>query len=58
MKRMMTLSLGMIAMTSLGCASMKGKPAPDFTLSDLYGQKVTLSEFKGKPVVLCFWAVG
>jgi len=30
--------------------------APDFTLPDLSGQKVTLSSFKGKPVLLNFWA--
>jgi peroxiredoxin len=29
-----------------------GKPAPDFTLEGLDGQKVTLSSFKGKVVVL------
>jgi peroxiredoxin len=29
-----------------------GAPAPDFTLADLDGHPVTLSSFKGKPVVL------
>src|SRR5436309_2227965 len=29
-----------------------GKPAPDFTLHDLEGKSVKLSEFKGKIVVL------
>lgn len=29
-----------------------GQPAPDFTLPDLDGKDVTLSSFKGKPVVL------
>jgi peroxiredoxin len=29
-----------------------GKPAPDFTLKDLDGNSVTLSSFKGKPIVL------
>lgn len=33
-----------------------GKPAPDFTLKDLNGNPVSLSDFKGKPVVLNFWA--
>jgi len=32
------------------------EPAPDFTLVDLYGNTVTLSELKGKPVILDFWA--
>jgi peroxiredoxin len=29
-----------------------GQPAPDFTLPDLDGKQVSLSQFKGKPVVL------
>jgi peroxiredoxin len=30
--------------------------APNFTLKDLNGKTVQLSDFKGKPVVLDFWA--
>ena len=33
-----------------------GTPAPDFTLESLDGQKVTLSGFKGKAVLVNFWA--
>jgi len=33
-----------------------GAVAPDMTLTDLEGNKVTLSELKGKRVVLDFWA--
>jgi len=33
-----------------------GENAPDFTLRDLSGKDVTLSSFKGKTVVLNFWA--
>ena len=33
-----------------------GQPAPDFTLKDLDGQSVSLSQFKGKVVLLDFWA--
>ncbi len=32
------------------------EPAPDFTLTDLDGNKVSLSDFKGKTVVVDFWA--
>jgi len=35
---------------------MISSPAPDFTLTDLNGKNVTLSELKGKIVVLDFWA--
>jgi peroxiredoxin len=33
-----------------------GYPAPDFTLATLDGQELTLSQLRGKPVVLNFWA--
>ena len=32
------------------------KPAPDFTLRDLKGNQVSLSDLRGQPVVLNFWA--
>lgn len=32
-----------------------GKPAPDFTLSDLSGTPVQLSQLKGKTVLVTFW---
>ncbi len=32
-----------------------GERPPDFTLSGLDGRKVTLSEAKGRPVVLAFY---
>lgn len=37
-------------------AARYGTPAPDFTLETLDGKKVTLSEFKGKAVLVNFWA--
>lgn len=36
-------------------SSLKGKAAPAFTLVDLSGKKVSLSDFKGKPLVVNFW---
>jgi peroxiredoxin len=32
------------------------RPAPDFTLTDLNGNRVSLSQFLGQPVVINFWA--
>ena len=32
------------------------KPAPDFTLLDLSGKKVSLASYKGKAVLINFWA--
>ena len=32
------------------------KPAPDFALKDIHGKTVSLSQFKGKPILLNFWA--
>lgn len=31
-------------------------PAPDFTMTDADGKTLTLADFKGKPVLLNFWA--
>ena len=37
-------------------APQVGHPAPDFTLTTTDGETVTLSELRGKPVLLNFWA--
>lgn len=37
-------------------AALLNKPAPDFTLPDLTGKPVALSSFKGKWVLVDFWA--
>lgn len=34
----------------------EGNPAPDFTFYDLEGNSRALSDFRGKPVILNFWA--
>jgi thiol-disulfide isomerase/thioredoxin len=37
-------------------AHLEGKPAPAFTLVNLEGKKVSLSDYKGRPVLVNFWA--
>jgi peroxiredoxin len=34
----------------------RGKPAPDFTLTDINGKSHKLSDYRGKDVLLIFWA--
>jgi peroxiredoxin len=41
---------------SMGLAPAAGAGAPDFTLPDINGNKMTLSSFRDKVVVLNFWA--
>lgn len=36
--------------------SLEGQPAPDFTLTDMEGNAISLSDLKGKVVFLDFWA--
>ncbi len=40
----------------IGTTSVSAQEAPDFTLTDLNGQKVSLSDFKGKVIIVDFWA--
>ena len=37
-------------------SKLKGKAAPGFALEDLSGKKVTLASYKGKAVLINFWA--
>jgi len=52
------LTLGLLV---TGCAAPSvarvGEPAPDFQLENLDGQSISLSDFRGKPVLINFWAV-
>ncbi len=41
---------------SLPVAPIKGHPAPEIALDTLDGQTVRLSDFRGKPVIVNFWA--
>jgi peroxiredoxin len=49
--------LGALALSSLAYAGVgKGQRAPEFALGSLKGQKVALSELRGKVVLIDFWA--
>ena len=54
----LVLSAALSACLGGGAGSPTPKPglAPDFGLNDLNGQRVTLSQYRGKPVMLNFWA--
>jgi peroxiredoxin len=41
---------------AVASTSLVNKPAPDFTLNDVNGKPVSLSSFKGKYVLVDFWA--
>ena len=41
--------------SSAGESQLRGKPAPAFTLLDLNGKTISLSDFKGRPLVVNFW---
>ena len=69
-KVLKTIAMVLILMMALsgvllpGCAGSAtdygpevGKLAPDFTLTGLDGQEVSLSAFRGQPVLLNFWAI-
>lgn len=43
-------------MDNAGKGSLVGKPAPEFTMPDVSGRPVALSSFKGKYVLVDFWA--
>lgn len=36
--------------------NLRGKPAPGFSLTSLDGKKISLSDYKGKAVLVNFWA--
>ncbi|MFP3867708.1 MAG: TlpA family protein disulfide reductase [Desulfobacteraceae bacterium] len=47
--------LGLLTLNSVGQAA--GKTAPDFTLPDIQGKNYTLSQLKGKVVLLNFFTI-
>jgi len=44
------------AANALPPAPTKGHPAPEFTLATLDGEQISLSDLRGKPVIVNFWA--
>jgi peroxiredoxin len=69
LKRVLIITSALLLMPALltaGCSggdqspsvATIGKPAPDFTLPDLDGESVSLSDLKGSPVVVNFWNTG
>jgi len=63
MKRILVLAALMtVAFVAAGAACSPAKtqaettPAPDFTIKDLQGTSLSLSSYKGKVLVLNFWA--
>ncbi len=54
--RLLLCSLAVVTCGS-GCSGLRpGTAAPDFTLVSLAGENVSLSQFKGRPVVLSYFA--
>ena len=57
MKISILFMMVLLMMSAYGFAAEQANPkAPDFTLEDMQGNKVSLSDFKGKIVVVNFWA--
>jgi thiol-disulfide isomerase/thioredoxin len=58
--KMMRWRWGVVALAgvalALGLAAKLGEKAPDFRLADAKGKVYTLDSFKGKPLVITFWA--
>ncbi len=50
------LTLSVKQAVSLECAPEIGKCAPSFELADVNGKKVKLEDYKGKVVLINFWA--
>lgn len=47
---------GLVSPTAVAGAPQAGQLAPDFTVTNMKGEAVKLSDFRGKPVMVNFWA--
>jgi len=57
MKKYLSFSfLFLVVFLLILCKSEELTIAPDFTLQDISGKEVSLSDFKGKVIILNFWA--
>lgn len=56
MTRALILAALACALAACAGAPALNEPAPDFTLKDLSGKAVKLSDFRGHPVLVDFWA--
>lgn len=56
MRRLCCLVFGLVTAVFLGAEPVPAKPAPAWTLPDLAGGPVSSAQFKGKVVVVDFWA--
>jgi len=59
---MLIIALSIVTLLSGGCTSSETDEtpeltAPDFQLLNLDGQQVALSDFRGQPVLINFWAI-
>lgn len=50
------LVLGWLGLSPVLSGEKEYPPAPDFTLTDLNGQTISLADFEGKVIFLNFWA--
>ena len=57
LRRTLTLlAIAVLPLLASPAASQSGTPAPPFAVRDLDGRTIRLSDLRGKPVVLDFWA--